>query len=172
MPRILWASLISLVACTKKESGDSAPPLTVTHETGSNCVGGTPPVISEVTLENSGIARYENDDWPTLTIWVSVSDEDWDINSYKLDLSFDDTVDGTVVPTSDNSFESLGTLADEACGASQGKVGLQVFLTGGGLAYNTLYEWGAVVTDANGFSSDMFTASGYTPTESGADGGP
>ena len=174
MPRILWAALVLGVACSPKtQTGDSAPPIdTEPPDTGTACVGGTPPVISEVTLENTGIARYENDDYPTITIWAAVSDEDWDINAYKLDVSYDDTIDGTVTPTSDNTFETTGTLSETACGAEEGTVGLQLFLTGGSIAYDTLYEWGAVVTDANLYASAMVTASGYTPTSTGEDGAP
>lgn len=163
----------ALVGCSDKTGEDTAPPIeTTTHETGDNCVGGTAPVVSAVMLENTGLARYENDDWPTLTVWATAADDDWDLNAYKLQIWFDDTVDGTVAEGDDNGFDAVGTLAEENCGAAEGTVGIQIFLTGGGIAYNTLYEWGAVVTDAHELASEMVTTSGYTPTETGEDGAP
>ena len=158
--------LVLLAACDKeKEDTGEAPPVDTIGDTSFQCVGGTPPVVSEVSLENTGMAVYEADqEYPTLTVWADVSDEDNDINAYKLDVYYDAVVDSQVEADEDRNFSSSGTLSSTECGAPSGTVGLKIFLAGGGVEYNTLYEWGAMVTDANGYVSEMAVTSGYTPT--------
>lgn len=173
MIRRLLPALLSL-ACTGEPKESEPPPLdTKPTDTGEECLGGTPPVITDMWLENTGLDRYENDEYPTITVWVSATDEDWDLSTYTLDVSFDATVDGSVTPGDDNSFQSQGTISsDGACTAPEGTVGLKVFLAGGGIEYDALTEWGATITDTNSVVSEMATVSGYTPTSTGEDGGP
>jgi len=162
-------------ACTgDKDPVESAPPVeTQPQETADDCVGTTAPVITNIELENTGIQRYENDDWPTLTVWVDVEDDDWDLATYALAVYYDDVVDGAVEATSSNGYGSTGTLSEDGdCTAPSGKVGLTLYLAGGGIEYDTLYEFGAVVTDDHHTDSEMVTTSGYTPTSTGEDGGP
>lgn len=167
--------LIALsVGCKEEKTEETAPPLdTLAHDTVDYCPPGVPPVISEVLVENGGLADFDGETLPTVLVSAVVSDEDGDISSYKLDIWYDDTVDGSVEQGSTNTFQGLGTLKDGECTAPAGTVGLQVGLSPDAtIAFNTLYEWGAIVTDDNLLSSEMVTGSGYTPTESGEDGGP
>lgn len=171
---VLLAALAPLSACGEKEPEDTAPPVDLQpDETGEACTGGTPPVITEMWFENTGMDRYENDLYPTLTIWVSVEDEDWDLSSYKLSVYYDATIDDAVEASASNGFSNSGTISDDGpCTAARGTVGLQLFLAGGGIEYNTLTEFGAVVMDENGVESEMAVESTYTPTSTGEDGGP
>lgn len=170
--RILFAlSLLTACSDDKDETGE-APPVDTIGDTSVDCAGGTPPTISNLTLENTGMAVYEDDqEFPTLTIWADVADDDQDLHSYRYDVYYDATVDGEVEAGDDNDFNTTGTLSNTDCGAPSGTVGLKIFLAGGGVEYNSLYEWGATVTDATGLVSEMTTTSGYTPTATGADGG-
>ncbi len=157
-----------------KEPEESAPPVeTEPQETADDCVAGVAPVITAMELENTGVQRFENDEYPTLTVWVTAEDEDWDLASYKLAVYYDDVVDGVVEASTTNDFTNSGTLSDDGdCTAAGGTVGLTLGLAGGGIAYNTLTEFGAIVTDGNGLDSEMSVVSGYTPTSTGEDGGP
>lgn len=165
---------VSLAACGEEKVEESAPPVeTETQETADDCVGGTPPVIVSMELENTGVQRFENDEYPTITVWVEAEDEDWDLASYKLSVYYDDVVDGTVEQSSENGFSNSGTLSDDGdCTAPGGTVGIQIGISGAGIEYDTLTEFGAVVTDGNGLTSELGTVSGYTPTATGEDGGP
>lgn len=171
----LLALATLLAACGGDEDvKESAPPVeTEPQETADDCVGGTPPVITGMELENTGLDRFEDDYYPTLTVWVDVEDEDWDLASYKLEIYYDASVDGAVEADEDAGFSSVGTLSQDGdCTAPGGRVGLKIGLAGGGIEYDSLYEFGALVTDVNGLTSEMATTSGYTPTEDGEDGGP
>ena len=167
--------LALLAACSADKADTGKPPAvdTLGGETAEDCVGGTTPTISDLTLENSGMAIYEDDDeYPTLTIWADVADDDQDLQNYAFDVYYDAVVDSSVEASSSKHFGTVGTLSNTDCGAPSGTVGLKIFLAGGGVEYNSLYEWGGTVTDATGLVSDMALTSGYTPTATGEDGCP
>lgn len=174
VPARFLIPLALLIGCSddKVDTGGPPPVDTLDTDTGESCVGGTTPTISDLTVENSGMAIYEDDDeFPTITIWADVADADQDLHNYAFDVYYDAVVDGAVEASSSKHFGTTGTLSNTDCGAPTGTVGLKLFLTGGGVEYDTLYEWGGTVTDATGLVSDMALTSGYTPTSTGADGG-
>lgn len=167
---------LALAACTDKEEQESDPPELDTEpkdtDTADPCPGGTAPVITELLIENGGLQEYEAGEfYPTIKITASeVTDEDWDLETYYFDVWWDDAVDGAVAMGSD-TLQVAGTVSDDGpCTASEATVSMVVFLRGGGVEYDTLYEWGGVVTDSNGIASEMAIASGCTPTEDAADG--
>ena len=47
----------------------------------------------------------------------------------------------------------------------------RIFINGTRLAWDTLYEWGVVVTDIAALSSEMVVVAATTPREDGEDGG-
>lgn len=169
-----WVPMF-LIACTGEKVEDTgAPPLDTRpqdSETADPCPGGTPPVIDSLTLENTGLKEYEAGEfYPTLTISAATTDEDWDLETYQFYVWFDETVDGAVAQD-DNGLEVQGTVSDDGpCTASEATIGMQIFLLGGGVEYDTLYEWGGIVIDSNGVSSEMAITSGCTPTSEGEDG--
>ena len=176
MDRSLLVCLsLVLAACTDKEEEETgAPPLDTRpqdSDTGDSCPGGTPPVIESLTTANAGITECEaGQAYPQLDVTVDVTDADYDLESYHYNVWYDDAVDGSV-EQGDNGLEVLGTLSsDGPCTASGGAITMQICLLGGGVEYDTLYEWGAIVTDSNGFASEMAFTSGCTPTAEGEDG--
>lgn len=167
----LWGA----AGCSGEKVEESAPPVeTEPQETADdNCDGINAPVIVSMELENTGLQRFENDDLPTLTVWVEAEDEDYDLASYKLEVYYDADIDGVVEANSTHGFSNSGTLSDDGtCTARGGTVGLTLGLAGGGIEYDTLTEFGAIITDGHGMSSEMSVISGYTPTSTGEDGGP
>lgn len=161
------------VGCTGKDEEDTAPPLdTEPHEDTATCLGGLAPVIEELWLENTGLDTYEGIEYPTLTVWASASDEDWDLNAYRMKIWYDADINGAVDNSQDTTLVQEGTVVPDECGAPTAQVGLRIYLGGGALDYDSLYEWGATVTDANGYESELAITTGYTPTSTGEDGGP
>ena len=177
MPRVALplAFLLWAPAACQTDKDDSEPPpldtLDTPQDTAPECAG-TAPVITSLWLENTGVQEYEQGDWrPTITIWASATDEDWDLNTYQLSIWYDETVDDAVEQSDATELSNGGTLTSDECGAPEGTVGLRIFLSGGGIAFDTLYEWGAIVTDAHGLTSELAITAGYTPTSEGEDGG-
>ena len=162
-----------LIACKNKDATDSGapPPIDVTDGEVEECSGSAPEIL-DVTCENTGLQPHfeTKEDTVTMAIWVSASDEDGDLHQYGLEIFFDEVVDDSV-DTSTAQFSPLtGTLDSPECGATAANVGTTMFLTGGTPAYNTVYEWGIIVTDAHGMSSDLVTMACVTPQSDGTDG--
>ncbi|MDP6931523.1 MAG: hypothetical protein QGG40_01345 [Myxococcota bacterium] len=168
----LRVAVFALAAgCTSQKADDSgAPPLLQSGDDSAVTCEGTPPEIVDFTVENGGIQEHENESYPSLVIEVEVTDADADLETYALDVWYDDEIDGAVDTTSDSELSSSGTLSSTPCSTDGATLSLTLFL-GGDLAFETLYEWAAVVTDANGLVSETALTEGYTPTSDGEDGG-
>ena len=142
-----------------KDSADTAP---------LTCEGSWAPSIVDIYCENSGLMIYPEtgENTPTMTVWADVEDEDADLMAYTAELFFDDVIDGTVSTT--NSLGLVeGYVNDDYCDVPSIILGTTVFLRGGQPLYETSYEWGLVVTDANGNTSDMAMVTCKTPDASG-----
>jgi len=173
-PALLCITLASsLIACKDKSDVDSSepPPIAVTDGETEECEG-IAPEITDVSCENTGLQPHfeTKEDTVTMAIWVSASDEDGDLHQYGLEIFFDEVVDDSV-DTSESQFSPLtGTLDSPECGATAANVGTTMYLTGGTPAYNTVYEWGVIVTDAHGMTSELATVACVTPQSDGTDG--
>jgi hypothetical protein len=133
---------------------------------------GAAPVISGVDCENAGLQPHfeTGADTPTLRLGVAFDDEDGDLQSYALSIYLDEQVDGSVSAT-DSPFSPVHQSLDVGeCEGFSGATELTVFLTGMNPDYDTLYEWGIVVSDAHGDASEMFVFACITPQEDGSDG--
>ena len=163
----------SLTACKDKGDEDSSapPPIQITDGTPEECTGSAP-VITDLSCENTGIQDHFETLEPTVTmaIRVKAEDEDGDLHQYGLEIFYDDVVDDAI-DTSVVQFNPLsGSLDTTECGATAANVGTTMYLTGGDPAYNTVYEWGVIVTDAHGLSSELVTTACVTPQSDGTDG--
>lgn len=172
---LLLASLLSGCDRPTAEEDTSSPPGLETDSGGSTDTSceGTPPVVSDLWCVNSGIKpHYETgQDTVTMQVWTAVSDEDGDLTSYALQIFYDDVVD-TSVDTSVTNFNPVYGSADRPdCQATSAEIGLTLYLTGSDPDYDTLYDWGVLVTDAYGLDSELFVSSCWTPTSDGSDGG-
>lgn len=163
--------LLYVVACKGDDSGadDSAPPLTITelgcHE--------TDPVISDLLLYNSGLQKRDGKKVPTITFSMDLSDDDGELSAYRIEASYDDKVDGKVVPDAFNTFvKTVENTGDDCMVTEQIAAEYTLAVTGEYLEVDTEYEWGLSVYDASDGQSELAITSGYTPKVDGSDGGP
>ena len=165
-------------ACDRPTAdGDSSEPPDLLTDSGSGQTSedcqGSPPVVDDVWCVNTGIKpHYETgEDTATIRIWSAVSDVDGDLVQYSVQLFYDDVIDSTV-DTSVTQFNPVhGSVDYPPCQATTAELGLTLYLTGSDPEYDTLYEWGVVVTDAYGLESDPLVDSCWTPASDGSDGG-
>ena len=178
--RLVWRWIVgaSLVAgCTRPTAGeDTSPPPDLESDSGeasdTDCEG-TPPVVDDLWCVNSGLKpHYETgEDTVTMQVWTAVSDSDGDLTRYTLQIFYDDVIDASV-DTSTTQFNPVSGSADRPdCQATSAELGLTLYLTGSDPDYDTLYDWGVLVTDAYGLDSELFVSTCWTPTEDGDDGG-
>lgn len=175
-PFVLVLGLVApLVACGDKEPEEtgSAPDLDTDSDTETEECSGTAPVIEEVSCENSGIQpHYETgEDTVTLTIRAETSDADGDLDFYTFELFYDEDVDGSIDTSSSPFSPSSGAVDVDECEAGLVSLGTVLYLAGGDPAFDTLYEWGVVVTDGAGLQSEVGIVECYTPKSTGEDGG-
>lgn len=175
--RIAWicgaALSLGAVACGDKDEDTGGPLIGAGggDDEGEEC-SGTAPVISEVTCVNTGIQPHfeTNEDTVTLTLLVDFEDEDGDLEAYGMSIYIDETLDGSVAP-SDSPWSPLNRSLDvEECAGFSAEVEVTLYLAGSRPAYDTAYEWGIVVSDQNGFESDMYVVECITPASDGSDG--
>ena len=170
---------LALVAlgCSDKGGTDdsSAPPdlLIDTDGPGNTDCEGAVPVVEDIWCENSGVKpHYETgEDTVTMQVWTSVSDTDGDLTSYSLQIFYDDEVDSAVDTDVTNFNPVYGSVDSDDCTASDAELGLTLYLTGDNPDFDTLYDWGVVVTDAAGLESEVAVTTCWTPTSDGSDGG-
>jgi hypothetical protein len=170
---------LAALACSDDKTGETSEPPPINTDSGgggdgSGSCGGTAPVVEEVRCENTGIQpHYETgEDTVTMRIWAVTSDTDGDLHRYAMQLYFDDVIDGEV-NTEDPLFApTTGSVDRDACEASSAEFGMTLYLPGGNPAWDTLYEWGIAVSDANGDTSEVTMEVCYTPKFDGTDGGP
>ncbi len=173
---LLLGAALLLGACggDKDEDSGTAPPLGGDggDDTQATCEG-TAPVVTELRCENTGIqSTADYGDVVTLTLWASVTDEDGDLSSYRMQVHFDDVPDGTI-DTTDPAFPSnTGNTGTSECQAHEATLGTVLLLRGGEPFFDTEYEFGMVITDAGGLDSNLGLVTCYTPTMTGDDGGP
>lgn len=170
----LFALTAGLVACGDKEDEDTGGEIIDAGGDGDD-IGvceGTVPVVSNLTCVNTGIQPHfeTGEDTVTMALLMDISDDDGDLHQYRMEIFLDEEIDGAVT-SSDSPFSPLTqTLNVEECAGYEADIELTLFLEGLLPAYDTEYDFGIIVTDANGYESDMHVASCITPAEDGSDG--
>ena len=83
----IFLGVLSFLGCEEKKQ--EPPDITITS---TESCGGAPPVITELSCENTGLQFYPdaNADLPTFTVRAMVTDEDADLTSYTMVIKFDD----------------------------------------------------------------------------------
>lgn len=158
--RFTFAVALSLAGACRaapEDKGDTGA------DSGSvSCVPGTAPEIDGFSIDE-GTSTAEG---PSLLVELTASDSDGDLHSYQVDLWFDEQVDGSVDEGSDNHITPGPVALDvAACAAPAIASEVNIVLLGEDvLAYDTLYEFAAVVTDAAGLSSAPAITTAQTPS--------
>lgn len=149
-----WVLFVTAaVACT----GDSTD--------AGTCNQSAAPVVVDLRCQNTGIQPDGDNDAPTLTLTAVAQDRDGDLGRYTAEIFFDDVLDGAL----DNAT-SLGILSGgdgSACGVTEVGFETTIFLRGGQPLFETTYEWGVIVTDANGNVGPAGIQVCATPDEQG-----
>lgn len=169
-----WMPLFALfaLACDPaKDTGDTAGTLDPGNGGGTDCKG-TAPVIEELTLTEGDPITGEGggDPQPTVLIVAEYSDEDGDAHVVAMDIWYDDVVDGTV-DTSGAAGASLAPTAVEdddgnpvdECDGKGGSFGVMLGVTGDDLEFETEYDFGVIIYDANNTASEPKFGTVVTP---------
>jgi len=175
--------IAALTACADKDAGSGAPlPQTGDRDTADDTAGecgGVEPVIETLRVANGGLYDFSSvidcaDDedcvYPSVEVTLDVTDVDGDLHQYIIDIWFDDVVDGSV-DTSSGGFQLLGSSRGDPCQVTAESFGNLLAVGTGPLPFNTEIEFAAQITDAEGLTSDIAVASGFTPNSDGSDGG-
>jgi len=161
--RMAWrwlipASMALLGACRsapdpKGDSGTDTP--------ASPCQPGTAPEITDFAV-NQGDPVAKG---PTLLVTLNATDLDGDLQEYSVELWFDQTIDDKVAQAPEQHIEASPVhLNVIACGAPSISYEMQITLLGNQvLAFDTLYEFAAVLTDAAGLASTPVLTTAQTP---------
>lgn len=171
-----WMPLLALftLACDDgKETGDTAGTLNPGNGNTGDCKG-TAPVIEELTLEEGDPITGEGggDPQPTVLIVAEYSDEDGDAHVVAMDIWYDAVVDGTT-DTSGAPGASLAATAVEdddgnpveECAGKGGSFGVMLGVTGDDLEFETEYDFGVILYDANETASAPAFGTVVTPAE-------
>jgi hypothetical protein len=170
----LFALLLTtaLVACApqEEEKDGDAPP--INQDTDTTTCEGTPPVIAELDIVNGGLVEFDIGPLPTVQISVHTEDDDGDIDSMRVDVWWDATVDGTVnTAAADGENGDPVQFDPQECSTNAGTYNFQLAVDGDRFAFDTEYEFAAIAYDAHEEASELAIASGYTPKADGSDGG-
>ena len=158
--RYTIAAALSLAGACRATPADKAD----TGETvATECVPDSAPTIDGISIGQNESEQGE----PSLLVQIQASDADGDLNRYEVGLWFDDEVDGAVDRT---SYNHIGPgpvdLGVPDCSAPAISSEVEIVLLGDGvLAFDTVYEFVAVITDAQGLDSAPALTSGKTPRE-------
>ena len=166
-------TLLLALACTKTPAGEDSGLSLTGSDTGDEveCFGNDP-VVGSVTLENGGSQDFEGELYPTVLIWAEVTDEDGNLDFVTMDLWWDEEPDGTLDSSGDpqGSSSFVPNSDAEKCAQTAETVGLYLQV-GGGIPYDTEMDFGVRITDSESEVSNVAVATGFTPTETGDDGG-
>ncbi len=164
----LWATLM-LVGCKDKAEEDTGEGelIDASGDGDDGECGGTPSVITSVTCTPTIGDVGDQLDQPILRFDVVATDEDGDLDAYRLSLYLDETIDGVVLPEGSPYGPSTGTTDGGECTTTEVNLGLRAGIPGTFPALETRYEWGLVLTDAGGVDSAIYTVACTTPDASG-----
>lgn len=169
--------LLATASACNGDDGTGAPPIPDQPDDTAPEItcGGVPPEILTFTAEPDGLWQGEQgtDPQPAVQISVTAIDEDKDLSEVRLELWFDDYVDG-VVDTGDAPWlDRWITISTSPCFTPTATLDIHAGAkTGTDLEPNTWYDWAMRVSDAAELSSEiLFTIAG-TPKEDGSDPDP
>lgn len=167
MSRVLF---LFVLACSGKEVEDSndVPPINRQDSEDVPCNGHNP-VAVELLVGNGGIQQFDEGPYPTVSLEVPTTDEDGNLNYVTLEFWWDATIDDAVDTSASAQVTQTQTITSAPCLSTEQTPSLLIQV-GTGLQYNTLYDFAARVTDAEGEASNVVVASGSTPRENGLAG--
>lgn len=162
--------LVFVLACTSKESEDSQdlPPINRQDSEDVPC-NGHDPVAQTLVVGNGGIVQFDEGPYPTVALEVQTHDDDGNLNYVTLEFWWDATIDEAVDTSAGAMVSQTQTITSAPCLSTDQTPSLLIQV-GTGLEYNTLYDFAARVTDAEGEVSNVVVASGSTPRENGLSG--
>ncbi len=130
------------------------------------------PVVEQITCSNGGLREVEGAAYPTLAFAIQMTDVDADLHQNRIQVYFDDQVDGTVTPSDSPYSPIISSLPLDDCeGVPETETTLTVFIPGGSPPFDTELEWAFVVSDAADLASEPYILSCRTPREDGSGGG-
>jgi len=165
-----------LTGCFGHGEGEPPPILDDTSGDDSDLVcGGVPPDLVTFTAEPAGLWQGEQgtDPAPAILLSLTATDEDKDLSEVRVQIWFDDYVDG-VVDTGDSPwFDRWIIIATNPCLTSMADMSVHAQATNtGALQPNTWYDFVGRVSDAMELESEFVTTVGGTPKEDGTDPDP
>jgi len=165
-------SLVLFLACTKTTGEDSgAPPLGGDGDSVAEC-NGSDPVLNSVNLENGGVQDFEGTPYPTILVWADTEDADGNLDVVTMEIWWDESPDGSVDTSGIPSGEKTWTPREDSAPCQETAETLGLYLqVGGSIPYNTEMDFAVRITDSEGEVSNDGVATGYSPTETGDDGG-
>lgn len=131
--------------------------------------GGSAPVVVDLSCRNGGMQSSGSGEQPTLEFTAEVSDEDGDLTAWTMVVVYDGTPDGTLTGASELGSTTGGSGVD--CEVPTAQARSTWFVDGAALPYSTTYDFGVVITDANGESSEAAVITCQTPGDNGLGGG-
>ena len=160
--QLLFALLpLALFGCTKGGADSDEPP-GLSDDSEVEC-SGTDPVLANLTVEDGGARDFEGVDYPTVLVTAEATDDDGNLDLVGITLYWDDTVDGSIDPsTADSASTTVTPDGGGPCEATGSTLGLYLQV-GEGVAYSTEYDWGMQIEDSQGEISNLIVGSGTTP---------
>ena len=132
---------------------------------------GTAPQLGALSLYNAGLVPGEEGDEIGLGVEIEVADPDGDLSVVTVGLWIDSRVDGSV-NTSYHPIEMPDLVLGDDCLTASAVARVALPIGELDLEYDTHYEIAARIEDAHGTFSEVLVGDGFSPTASGADGGP
>lgn len=165
------------VACGNKGGDTGDEPNTLPGDGGDplpTC-GGAPPEIASFSCRNTGVQPHYEEGTPVATFALDIegTDADGDLDTYQLQFYIDDVIDGAVTTTESPFGPVQGTLNVRECEGFSADLSVTIYFDPDGAvfpAYNTTYEWVAVLRDRGGQEATSAVMVCTTPNEDGSDG--
>lgn len=168
--RTLMAIALLLAGCGEKEPVDSddLPPIGNGGDDSAACEGTTPEARG-LTLGNGGVQTFDDGPAPTFEVRIDAYDADGNLDYVTMEIWFEAADDGEVDTSGEPDVRSTFTVDDNPCEVVDTDLVLRIQV-GGALGYNRNYDVAARFLDSSGATSNVVTATGSTPTETGEDG--
>lgn len=151
-------------------SGDTDDTAATTDDTGEpqECSGAAP-VIVDADCRNAGMQNSGGGELPTMEFSAEATDEDGDLEAWTYIVLYDATPDGVLSGEAELGTNTGGS--GVACEVPTIQARASWFVDGGSLAYSTTYDFGLVVVDAAGQSSEVAVITCQMPGDNGLGGG-
>lgn len=167
MRRFLFVLALA-VGCTKEDTDNGTIGADDTDED-VDCNQNRAPVVEEFTVEPDGMSEGDecgDDIRPYILFQFDVTDEDGDLNQWRIQLWWDEVIDDDVSTDDAPISEIQGSLEPDFCDAKSGTVGVRLCVTGNP-PFQTEMEFGGRVRDASDNPSELQITTFTTPDEDG-----